>query len=114
MVWKETVVEGTKSSFSLGKCHSHCSMMILCTIFYLLLFGWIAFFRKAYDAEISVHRDRGRKRYVSRQKYQLADIRNQYAEITGIKHRPIINLTFHNRFVICFGHQNSGLYSCTK
>ena len=55
-----------------------------------------------------------RKRCVSWQKYQLADLRNQHAETTGVKHRHIINLTFHNRFVIHFDHQNSGLYSYTK
>lgn len=77
---------------------------------------WLGnFFKKAYDVELSVYLEMWREKgCVSWQKNQLADVRNQHVEITGVKQRPIINLTFYNSFVMHLVHQNSGLYSCTK
>lgn len=93
-----------KSSFSSRKCHSHCLMMILCG----------SFFRKVHDAELSMYLKRWREERCVLTKYELTGVRNQNAEITGVKHGSFINLIFPDRLVIHFDHQNSGLHSFTK
>lgn len=103
-VLKETVVEEWRAHFLQGN-----AILTVLWWFCVDLFSG----RHMMQSYPCTWRDGGRKGCVLT-KYELTGVRNQNAEITGVKHGSFINLIFHGRLVIHFDHQNSGLYSFTK